>query len=169
MTTDSRPPQPSWAGTGIALGLAGVLVLLAIVFALVGRSVRGESEASRTWPSINAVVTQSEMVSHQDRDPRTGTARTWRGAQLTYEFTVGGRVYQGSRLSASVTNSVTEADLARYPVGRRMDIVYDPADPRRSAVHAGDGSGDIGFTILTGVLGTLAAAFVGLAVRLRPR
>ncbi len=50
-----------------------------------------------------------------------------------------------------------------------MDIVYDPADPRRSAVHAGDRSGDVGFTILTGVLGTLAAAFVGLAVRLRPR
>jgi hypothetical protein len=58
-------------------------------------------------------------------------------ASVAYEFDVGGRNVTGRRVSIGedLGNFRVEETLARYPVGKRVEVYYDPANPAQAVLE----------------------------------
>lgn len=82
-------------------------------------------EASRGWPHAPGVVTESFVV--------TGSSTKWdSSAVVRYAFRVDGETHhgQGVRLDVATNESEDARELvARYPAGREVEVLYDPARP----------------------------------------
>jgi len=61
-------------------------------------------------------------------------------AQVKYEYTVSGTRYFGDRISFDFWPNESE-QTSRYPVGRRVEVRYDPADPRSAILEPGGHNG----------------------------
>ena len=60
-------------------------------------------------------------------------------ASIAYEFTVAGELHRGRRINLDEIQdpSAIEATLARYPVGARVKVYYDPKDPESCVLERG--------------------------------
>lgn len=111
----------------------GAFAFLAIVFVLFSawlwRPLLRDADSTR-WPATEAVVTASG----------TFACKYGHEATLWFAWTVDGR-YHGSGhesfASACGSAAVASALAASYPVGRRVEIHYDPARPELAVVRAG--------------------------------
>jgi Protein of unknown function (DUF3592) len=104
-----------------------------------GNAIR-ESLEARNWPTIPAVVTESDAlwVEHHQAVKRS----MWNyELHLRYAYTIGGREYIGSRASFSAWgptenfNPLNSTIAHRYPVGARVSAHYDPSDYSRSVLQ----------------------------------
>ena len=93
-------------------------------------------EASgRIVSSKAAAQTVRRLQRDTDTDNRTSTTterfETKNFAEIAYEFTVAGRKVQGSRIDLGAGSGATEVSktLKRYPQGKIVAVIYDPADP----------------------------------------
>jgi hypothetical protein len=115
--------------TDIALlALTALTLLVAIAFAIFGA-------ISRHWPSTEGVVRQSSAVIWY-REPDGYVAR------VTYQYTVGGQSYLGSRVSfgyksARYSRDAAEALVHRFSAGTPVPIYYLPARPGISVLIPG--------------------------------
>lgn len=104
------------------LMLAGFGVLIAV-------KARGEM-AARRWPRVEGMVTKSETRSRRfqmdDAPPRVDVVPA-----VEYAFTVQGRRYTGTRIGLNTEYAGVDvaALVARYPVGARVPVYYDPGNP----------------------------------------
>ena len=129
-------------------GLLFGLLALGAGLAALAWGIRGvqASLASKDWPTVEGTITQSELekrrkkggaASNQRRNRFTYTPR------VTYEFTVEGQTYTGTRLSFSdyaTSNEVQMQEvLAPYPVGTSVNVHYDPDKPTECALQTGFG------------------------------
>jgi hypothetical protein len=130
----------------------------------------------RTWPEIQAEVTRSKMFSHvvtsekREEDPmdssRTRTVRTsttMYGAQLELRYTVNGREYNtptGAGYETSDAGTMSEL-VARYAVGTRHPIRYNPSNPGDIRIEV---SNTGIFIMLPLIVGTLGAISTGTGV-----
>lgn len=107
---------------------------------------------SRSWPAVVGVVKASAAVAKPIiTDARRGAVGT-HVVMLHYEFTVMGRTYSGTRQSLDDVGIIKSAEVAQreadaLPVGRPVQIFYDPNDPGRSLLKPG--------IPVSGVLGSL--------------
>ena len=131
---------PEWfslAG-GIALTAFGTV---AAAWAIVGDLRR--ARASRHWPGVWGVVTQSQVDACGSGDEMHEKHR------LCYRFEVDGTAYSGDRVRAGGNFDVTFPahpgrtwSTARirqdfYPLGTRVHVLYDPANPRNCCLEPG--------------------------------
>jgi len=106
----------SWLAIAI-----GVYCFVAIVRAL------RKGRAVRQWARTTGAITRSEV--------KGGCACGWlfHWPDLTYDYEVAGRTHIGSKANMSWISTPSRAWAAglkgRYPVGRTVDVWYDPADP----------------------------------------
>ncbi|MEW6778100.1 MAG: DUF3592 domain-containing protein [Bdellovibrionota bacterium] len=123
-----------------------VLLGMGIVFLLIGCGVLayGLSElrdalATRDWPTVHGTITQSQMGAHHSRD--SDSPSTTYFADLVYVYDAGGRSYSGKRLCWMEWRSNDyghwEEIVNRYPVGRAVNIHYDPANPENAVLEPG--------------------------------
>ena len=111
----------------------GAFAFLALVFVLANwwmwRPLLRDA-ASVRWPTTSAVVTMSG----------TFACDSGHEATLSFGWTVDGR-YHGGGHESFVTACGSAADAsalaASYPVGRRVDIHYDPEHPELAVVRPG--------------------------------
>lgn len=99
--------------------------------------------AAEGWPTAEGVVESSEVrseISEVRQNNRTRRMLVY-AAAVTYRFTVDGTTHQGERIRfASFTSSspeLAERDVARFPVGSRVPVHYDPADPGQCVLERG--------------------------------
>jgi hypothetical protein len=85
---------------------------------LAGRVARVEA-----WPTTDAVVVVNETRIVQG--PRLNTSYPLLTLEYTYD--VAGRRYTGKNVN--VDGTAVKFDEKAYPVGSRMPVRYDPADP----------------------------------------
>jgi len=111
----------------------GVIVLVA---AYHSRQVR----MTRNWPSAPGVIVTSELevrtIKVLDRNRETGFRFEERNfANIVYEYEVGGQTYSSNlvAIGADRGNFEVAETVARYPVGRRVTVYYNP-DRRSEAV-----------------------------------
>jgi len=92
-------------------------------------------KASASWPSVAGTVTYSHAES------RRGSSKTEYLPAVKYSYTVAGKSYLGGRISSSEVYKKNLASangvLRNYPVGRRVTVYYDPADPSSSLLVPG--------------------------------
>lgn len=117
--------------------------------------------ASKQWPRVDAVVTESRAV-HGLRSNRF---------EVRYEFDCGGRRCSGDRwhyriLSGSPDtfmfsdsgSRIVEATAASYAKGQRVQVAVRPGDPARSVLEPGISSDDIFIAAIGLLLFALAFA-----------
>lgn len=83
-----------------------------------------DAVAAHGWPTASGVVTESSVVHTRSADVPSAIVR--------YDYTVAGRRYSGSGVTLSIATFDGEPAhevVARYPPGREVRVLYDPADP----------------------------------------
>lgn len=101
-----------------------------------GKPIRDEALASASWPTTGGRVTRSRL----DESRKDGTIL--RSADIGYEYEVAGRALTGTRVwigdeYQSSPGNEFRAAVKRHPVGRLVQVHYDPADPARSVLEPG--------------------------------
>jgi hypothetical protein len=122
--------------------------ILAWVFAAVllfrGGNALRESFEARSWPSVDAVVTESDArwVEHH----RSVRMSMWtHELHLRYLYSVDGQEYLGTRFSFSAWaanenfNPFSSAIARRFPVGSHIVVHYDPADHSHAVLQPAAG------------------------------
>ena len=133
------PSLPLSARGAILLGLTLATLL---PFAALPQYLRAKS--SLQWPHTKAVITASYLVVGHFKQ-----MKGYRGV-VQYRYQVGSAEYSGSRLSFGRTHLAVQDAWQKvidaYPVGKSVDVYYDPKDP--------------GFAILEpGLLGEMALLY----------
>lgn len=94
------------------------------------------SSASLSWPRSPATIASSQLK----KSSRTGTGvRTEHvDFRVRYEFAVNGERYEGSEVQFVVaTHKQMEGWAKQYPEGKRIEVSYDPENPRLSVIIPG--------------------------------
>lgn len=113
------------------LGIGSVLFLGLFFFGLGARNL-WRAFRSPSWPTAPAVVAASE----------TRVSKQMYTADLRFRYQVNGTDYQTDLIYVGQTagsGDASEAELRRlrYPLGARLTVYYDPAEPWVATVHPG--------------------------------
>ncbi|MES2820486.1 MAG: DUF3592 domain-containing protein [Pseudomonadota bacterium] len=102
-----------------------------------------EQRSAKTWPSVTATVTRSEVQSRtkprdNDKQWETLEGRTVYEANVGYRYEIDGVQYNGNRIkvnsSSYASRSTAEQVLAEYPVGKSVTAYYNPEEPGASVL-----------------------------------
>jgi hypothetical protein len=141
---------------------AGVVFLL-IGLAITVFSIAVKGRAKRrfeSWPAASGVLTEQELAS--------GTLTTTQTTRqiMRFTYTVKGVSYDGMLqmiMGKTMGENVRkQAFLDTYPVGKSLEVHYDPADPSKNQLEAGSESGS--FLTLLGV-GLAVVGIVSILTR----
>ena len=132
-------------GLGVLLSIAGgaCAVIVPLIF-LVGfgiffyrRYQQGNAAraSAQSWPSTSGIVLTSSVQVRRSNRSRSEYP------VVVYQYGVNGKSYQGQRIKASDkfmsvrVFGEAQATVARYPVGSRVTVYYDPNNPSESALE----------------------------------
>lgn len=108
------------AGGGVCLSLLG-----AVLFAVVYWRGMSKNRASRSWQQVASQVIESGVMGRGDESE----------PYATYEYQVGGRTYRNDRIFLVNTPSGHPGKIAaEYPVGRPVQVYYNPNNPAEAAL-----------------------------------
>jgi hypothetical protein len=120
------------------LALAAVVAGGNVIYQRYDTNLHELSRASSDWPAVRGLVTVSNL---EFRRNNAGAANgTEFDVDVTYEYAVDERVYRNDVVrfdQDELTNDRKELLVSAYPVGRRVDVFYDPDDPDRSVLVRG--------------------------------
>ena len=98
-----------------------------------------EVRRTNTWILTRGRVVRSQALQREvSKIQGTATRPEIRNfASITYEFDAGGHKVTGTRVSIGedLGNFEVEETLARYPVGKRVEVYYDPANPAQAVLE----------------------------------
>jgi hypothetical protein len=104
--------------------------------AIWGWSVLSNARASLSWPTTEGRVVFSE-VDHST-DSEGGDSYS---ADIVYRYEVDDQEYENDRVrfgeNSSSNRGPAEDLVERYPVGRNVDVHYEPDDPDNSVLEPG--------------------------------
>lgn len=99
-----------------------------------------KAKASTSWPTTRGVVVASDIerdVSEDHDDRRSVTYH----ARVTCEYTVAGTIYNCNTVSfgqyGSSNRNHARQIVNRYPVGKTVDVHYDPEKPASAVLEPG--------------------------------
>jgi hypothetical protein len=122
--------------------------------ALFGYGLRNfaKDRASRAWPTVEGYVNAVRGVEGY---------RGIRHLQLTYEYSVAGRRYAGTRYSfgwlAGVTGRHADRFITQHPRGSALKVYHNPNNPAEALIMPGASLGHL-------LVFALSVAFVGLGL-----
>lgn len=95
---------------------------------------------SLSWPAVEGIIEQMRSV-----DDFFGNSD--KKFQMKYSFNLDGKIYSSQRIKYGVYNLTTidpgnlKKYLAKYPIGRKATVYYDPDDPKRCVLEQGADKG----------------------------
>ncbi len=96
------------------------------------------SRLSLEWPSTEGLITHSNL---ETRQRKVGTSRkTQHTVEIDYEYVVDGDLYRNDTAQFNQNDLSTiekQRLIARYPVGRQVEVFYNPSDPDESVLVPG--------------------------------
>lgn len=96
------------------------------------------SKASLDWPSVDGLITHSNL---ETRRRSVGASRKTRHeVQIFYEYVVGNDVFQNDVVrfdQGNLSTSEKQRLVSAYPIGRRVQVFYDPDKPKQSVLVRG--------------------------------
>ena len=126
-------PPPSTRGLRVFLYLFIFVGVLSLGFG--GWNLFGSLQCAH-WPTAGGVVVGGEI----QRNPGSAENGDTYSAEVTYQYMVAGRHYEGNRLAFGAMSSSTEYAqriLGHYPVGQKVTVHYSPADPEQAVLETG--------------------------------
>lgn len=136
---------PGILGTNFGRILPGLFLLawsafmLPIDYQFVGMLSRDRTASGH--PTVSAIITRSEVESKNDDERASqSTVTSSHPFKVLYHYEVNGREYAGDKfhhgMHAGGLKSA-RAIQARYPVGSRVSVHYNPDDPADSVIATG--------------------------------
>jgi len=161
--TDERGIQMAVVQTPRKFNLSALLFVLAIGLAFVafgGYQMWLDLETA-SWPKTEAVIEKSEVVHSIHHSTHSGSSTMYR-PEIVFRYRVGGQSYTSDRIYRHAAGSVSVWSWARetvrqYPVGRRVQVAYNPDDPAEVVLKPGQ----FGLMWIPTLIG---AAVIGLAL-----
>lgn len=122
----------------ILLVIAGLTGGGAWLYARHDEQMTSVSRASAGWPSVDGLVTHSNLEAYRSN---VGTNRKtrWR-LEITYEYVIGNVVFENDvvRFDQDELSTSDKKDLvSAYPVGRKVQVFYNPERPKQSVLVRG--------------------------------
>jgi hypothetical protein len=159
---DRYAEERMWFWIGLSILLL-VIIVTGLIFGL--RALRdGTSDVvvaltARQWPTTSGVIEQSNVVEDQNDDTLLHTPT------VRYSYEVAGTHYTGTTVvpGQGSTNaaSIAQRTVDRYPVGKQVQVYYQPADPHKIMLEPRIAWGALVTTIVgAAILLLLAAVFV---------
>jgi hypothetical protein len=117
------------------LRVAGAVMVLVGAIVLVGAvRLRSRGRQMLRWPTVTGKVISSDMAS-------TGGPKVTSQVTVRYAYRVDGKPYESERIRSGPDGDdqrpgEAEHILARYPVGSRVTVHYDPEQPATAALEA---------------------------------
>jgi hypothetical protein len=129
----------SWLETlpvpNTTLGMIGLIAfpMVIMIIAMVAHKAI-QLRHAKSWLPVQGRITSSRMATRRSGVGEDATIINI--PAVAYSFSVGGRSYQGGRLSiGDISGPFAEEALARYPVGAAVTVYYDPADPENCVLE----------------------------------
>ncbi len=110
----------------VFLGLFGLVFIGGALW------LRNMSARASGWPAVEGEVTKSLL----ETEHLANTA----SASIAYRFTVDGHEYEASQFSFAVQSAMlvhAKRLLVEYPVGRKVQVHYDPSNPSSAVIQTG--------------------------------
>jgi Protein of unknown function (DUF3592) len=115
----------SGAGLLGLLMIAAPPVLLVVLLAVLTRRV----QRAATWLEGRATITKSEVEVERHRFAGEAT-KVKNKASVAYDYSVAATAFHGDRISlGEAPADRVDETLKRYPVGAKVPVFYDPANP----------------------------------------
>jgi hypothetical protein len=159
-------------------GLTPSTLAIAVLFivATVGWMLRKDivlarqSRASAGWPTTSGEVASSR-VAHRSGG-RHSSPCDW--PQVCFHYALGGQSFTGCRATFSQSCDRTSAQelAARYPVGARVEISYDPDNPAAAVLEPNSWDDQLNLAaggLFIGLLLAYLAVSIFRSRRVRPR
>ncbi|MCZ7659261.1 MAG: DUF3592 domain-containing protein [Xanthobacteraceae bacterium] len=145
----------------LVLAAFPALLLFAIVYKYV------EVAQAARWPSTQGrvVVSKAQAREVDAGGPSSSDTETRNFAKIVYEYSLGGRVYRGDRVSIGedTGNFQVAETLARYPVGTVVTVYYNPRKRAQAVLEreAPPGMWRTATIVALVLVGVIVAAVVG--------
>jgi hypothetical protein len=123
-----------------------IFIILAIGAIALGLWTRQMSLKVASWPQIEGKIIASTL----EQDPHDADS----SPRIVYQYEIDGRRYEGSQITyAGTSNSVDakQALVARYPVGRCVNVYYNPEAPQSAVLENEPSSIWLGL-VVTGIV-----------------
>ena len=162
--SSGRPVSPGRQEGGQSCFETVALLLLFLAIgvglSLWGWTIVRDARASASWPHVEGVVTGSEVTHSTD-----GNGADSYSPRVTYTYMAGGRYHESYAIkfgeNSYDSRRRAESIAARYPVGRKVAVYYDPTRPGKSVLEPGVNGGSY---IVLGV----GALFVVISLAVPP-
>lgn len=146
----------TWGHIWVRL-LFGIWILAGLTMIAVGMGDIRQASVVRRWRTTYGIVVSSEVVQSVGADEE---GSVW-WPEVQYEYEVGGQRLRGRQIQATTASlsgnrGAAQKLAARYPVGERVRVAFDPADPTSAALAKGTSRGWL--LLVVGGLATLVAA-----------
>lgn len=147
-------------------GILVFLIFSGIGFLLLRQAVnaRRMGKLAQKWPSTTATILESVIEEEPSRDA-TGSVNVAFRLLVKYEFAVGGKVFEGDRVSfgKATFDYVTASNVkAQFAEGKEVPVWFNPENPEESVLAPKTTVGMLSrvpgvFLIVTGVVIGLVA------------
>ncbi len=152
------PTQRTGWGAGTTCAISSLFLLCGL--GVVGYSLPIVMEAGQSvsWPTVDGRITHSEVLVDANSDAPLFDI------DIRYTYRVEGVSYHGTRFSYDWWQSTKQRYIARrhtsrYPVGKIVQVYYDPNDPGTCTLEPGFGNKSLSW-----IAGGLAFATFGASI-----
>jgi uncharacterized membrane protein YuzA (DUF378 family) len=148
----ARAVIPRSEYTPLVVALTGFALVIMAFAHMLGK--KGREMAK--WPRTSGEITNSAVATTLRWDNSTNVVQTLYLPRVVYSFVVAGDSFEGDNIGAVVSASTpasAEKTVARFPLGAKVDVFYDPGVPTESTLNRSVGFGPA-------ILWFLAAAFL---------
>ena len=122
------------------LAIVAIFLLLGGGLSWWGWNILQDARASSTWPTVEGQVTRSEVTTSTDSDGDDSYS-----PEVTYEYLVDDQAYENTTIkfgeNSYSSRRRAQEIAATYPVGKQVDVFYDPKAPGRSVLEPGVSGG----------------------------
>jgi hypothetical protein len=143
-----------WGKVFLGILLIGIgLYVLAVRVALGSLN----SLQSGKWPTITGTITQSEMLTTQDKGKTSYTAR------VSYSYYANNHLYSGNTVYFGCCGGDQDEEnaiLRRYPLKSEAKVYYHPADPAISVLEPGLHTKDLLIFVFVGLFALTAGVVI---------
>jgi hypothetical protein len=116
--------------------IIGLFLAFGIITTLWGWRILAQGRKTLQWPNVEGIIEESSLSSAGNDDLFP---------QITFRYSINGETFQDTlKFSRDITptQEFAKSYVEKYPVGRQVQVYYDPSQPARATLEPGSGQGD---------------------------